>query len=410
MLEVLVCSLVTIFPDYLIRRYMQGKRIGQELTLFSVWYELRYGITTCALLTISLITLVFYYHPSTTNVSSFFRTVTILSEGSGRVEEVFIRNNQRVNAGDPLFSLDAARQRAAVETAKRRVQEVEAAFAFTEAEVKAAEGAVENARGVTADAQEELEVRQALLDRGSTAVSTRDVEKLQNAVVSSQGALAAALAKKEAVEAQLSELLPAQLATTEAALEQAMTDLEKMVVYAGVDGDVEQFTLQPGDIVSPVLRPAGILVPSDMGRGGFQAGFSQLSAQVIKPGMIGEITCMSLPFTIVPMKVVTVSNYISAGQFRPSDQLLDIQDRARPGTITVYMEPLFEGSTDKIFRGSKCIANIYTNNHDRLAHEDLGSLEWTFLHVVDTVGVVHASLLRIQALMLPVQNLVLTGH
>ena len=82
--------MLTILPDFLYRRYAQGKRIGHEITLFSVWYELRVGITTCLMLTITLITIVFYYHPSTTNVSSFFRTVTILSEGGGRVKEVFV--------------------------------------------------------------------------------------------------------------------------------------------------------------------------------------------------------------------------------------------------------------------------------------------------------------------------------
>ena len=44
MLELLLCSLLTILPDYLYRRYRQGKRIGHEITLFSVWFELRYGI------------------------------------------------------------------------------------------------------------------------------------------------------------------------------------------------------------------------------------------------------------------------------------------------------------------------------------------------------------------------------
>ena len=36
MLEVLLCSLLTILPDYLYRRYAQGKRLGREITLFSV--------------------------------------------------------------------------------------------------------------------------------------------------------------------------------------------------------------------------------------------------------------------------------------------------------------------------------------------------------------------------------------
>jgi hypothetical protein len=41
MLEFLACSLVTILPDFLFRRYAQGKRIGHEIDIFSVWYELR---------------------------------------------------------------------------------------------------------------------------------------------------------------------------------------------------------------------------------------------------------------------------------------------------------------------------------------------------------------------------------
>ena len=43
MLELLFRSMLTIFPDYLYRRFAQGKRIGKEITLFSVWFELRWG-------------------------------------------------------------------------------------------------------------------------------------------------------------------------------------------------------------------------------------------------------------------------------------------------------------------------------------------------------------------------------
>ena len=106
MIEFLLCSLFTILPDYLIRRYRQGKRIGKEITFFSVWYELRWGITGCAILTVSLITLIFYYHPATSSVASYFRTVTILPEVGGRVDEVHVENGQLVRAGDVIFTLD----------------------------------------------------------------------------------------------------------------------------------------------------------------------------------------------------------------------------------------------------------------------------------------------------------------
>ena len=47
MLELLFCSFLTIVPDYLYRRYVQGKRLGEEITFYSVWFELRWGITSC---------------------------------------------------------------------------------------------------------------------------------------------------------------------------------------------------------------------------------------------------------------------------------------------------------------------------------------------------------------------------
>ena len=50
MLEMLLCSLVTILPDYLYRRYVQGKRFGKEINLYTVWFELRWGITGLSLI------------------------------------------------------------------------------------------------------------------------------------------------------------------------------------------------------------------------------------------------------------------------------------------------------------------------------------------------------------------------
>ena len=60
--------------------------------------------------------------------------------------------------------------------------------------------------------------------------------------------------------------------------------------------------------------------------------------------------------------------------------------------------------------GSSCIANAYTSNHDRLDNEELGTGERLFLHVVDTVGLVHAIVLRLQVLVLPIKQLVFSGH
>src|SRR5215813_9025588 len=114
MLEMILCSLVTLLPDYLFRRYGQGKRIGKEITLYSMWFELRWGITGCLILTVLLITTVFYNHPSTTSVTLFFRTVPILPETNGRVAEINIGNSGPITKGAPIFRLDSSKQEAAV--------------------------------------------------------------------------------------------------------------------------------------------------------------------------------------------------------------------------------------------------------------------------------------------------------
>jgi hypothetical protein len=71
---------------------------------------------------------------------------------------------------------------------------------------------------------------------------------------------------------------------------------------------------------------------------------------------------------------------------------------------------MFEGGLDGVTRGSSCIANAYTSNHERLSSGKVGPGTWLFLHMVDAVGMVHAMLLRVQALVIPVKALVFAGH
>lgn len=410
MLEIVLCSIFTVLPDYLYRRYVQRKRIGKEITLFSVWFELRYGITACLMLTVALITVIFYYHPSTNLVTSFFRTIPILPETGGRVSEVLIKNGDLVKQGQPLLRLDSVKQQAAVDVGRRRIKEIEAQMLVAGADIVAADGQIQQVRSALEQATDELRTKQELVQRNPNVVAAREIEKLETAVDGRRGQVASAEAAKQAAQLRLSTLLPAEKETAEATLRQAQIDLDKTVIYAGVAGQVEQFALRVGDIVNPLMRAAGVLIPQQLGRPGLQAGFAQIEAQVMKVGMTAEVTCASKPMTIIPMVVTDVQEYIASGQFRGGEQLIDAQQAAKPGTITVFMEPMFEGGLDGVTRGSSCMANAYTSNHERLSSGKLGLGSWLFLHMVDAVGMVHAMLLRVQALVLPVKALVFSGH
>lgn len=410
MLELLLCSLLTILPDYLYRRYVQGKRFGKEITFFSVWFELRWGITACLMLTVSLITLIFYFHPSTTSAALFFRTVPLVPETIGRVAQVNVGFSSPVAEGDVIFKLDSSKQEAAIESARRRIAEVDASFVAAQADIVKAEGQIMEAKGAHQQAVDELEVKRELQRRNPGIVAQRDIEKLQVIVDGRQGALDAATAAKSAAEIRVSTLLPAERASAEAALAQSEVDLAKTYIRAGVAGRVEQFTLRVGDLVNPMMRPAGILIPDNAGRKVLQAGFGQIEAQVMRVGMVAEAACMSMPWTIIPMVVTGVQDYIAAGQFRGGEQLLEAQQIARPGTILVFLEPLFDNGLEGVTPGSSCIVNAYTSNHEKIASGKLSAAHGLVLHAVDAIGVVHAMLLRIQALLLPVRTLVFSGH
>jgi hypothetical protein len=61
------------------------------------------------------------------------------------------------------------------------------------------------------------------------------------------------------------------------------------------------------------------------------------------------------------------------------------------------------------------VGNFYLKLHslpERMAHKSqkLSAMKSFGLHAVDAVGLLHAMLLRIQALLLPIKTLVLSGH
>src|SRR5215467_11671354 len=173
MLELMFCSLLTILPDYLYRRYVQGKRLGKEINFYSVWYELRWGITGCVILTVLLITVIFYNHPSTSSVTLFFRTVPILPETNGRVAEIYVGNSGPITRGAPIFRLDDSKQKAAVESARRKITEIEAQMQVVRTDVVKADGQLQEAKSNHQQTVDELETKQELYRRNSGNVPFR---------------------------------------------------------------------------------------------------------------------------------------------------------------------------------------------------------------------------------------------
>ena len=228
MLELMLCSLVTILPDYLYRRYRQGKRFGKEITFFSVWYELRWGITGCLMLTISLITMIFYFHPSTTSAAIYFRTVPIMPEGVRRPRRRGQCRLQRAGEAGRR-SVPAGQFEAGGRPGDRQAQDRRGRCVADLGAGRRRQGRCpgREAKASLQQAKDEFDVKSELQRRNPGIVPQRDIEKLQVLVDQRQAGVDAATAARKASALRVSTLLPAEKASAEAALAEAQVELDK---------------------------------------------------------------------------------------------------------------------------------------------------------------------------------------
>ena len=173
MFELLLCSMLTVLPDYLYRRYVQGKRLGREINLYTVWFELRWGIIACLVLTVSLITLIFYYHPATQERHRDLPHRHHPARGQ-RPGGRGLRRRQREGRGRPA-AVPARRRRAARRRWRRRGGASPRSRPrrwWRETELATADGQIAEARSALAQAQDELDVRTELRRRNPDTVAT----------------------------------------------------------------------------------------------------------------------------------------------------------------------------------------------------------------------------------------------
>ncbi len=139
------------------------------------------GDYPCLISTVALITVIFYFDPSTKSATSAFRTVTAPPEINGRAAETFVELNQRVEEGQPLFRLDSAEQEAEIETARRLIAEIEAPWSWPSPGSQEADGRIVQARGALQQAMDEFEARVEANRKSAGSIAEREVERMARA-------------------------------------------------------------------------------------------------------------------------------------------------------------------------------------------------------------------------------------
>ena len=187
--------------------------------------------------------------PSTDDAYLGAHVVDVGALVGGRIEDVFVTENQEVKAGAPLFKLDPRPFDYAIAAAQANLdQALQSVGAGGEA-IIGAQAAVREREATLANAGAEAERARKLHESGDASQSRLDAAEA--ALAGAQAALAAAQADLARTEKDLGTQNEdnARVRAALAALESARFDKEQSAVVAPADGYITGLSLRPGSLV-----------------------------------------------------------------------------------------------------------------------------------------------------------------
>jgi membrane fusion protein (multidrug efflux system) len=191
--------------------------------------------------------------------------VTIAPRVSGYIDEIYVKENQHVAAGQPLLHIDKrnyqdtlSQQSASVAARAADVDAVNSQIKQQEAVIAQNRAQFENARVKAQFAREQADRYRALRDQGADTeekYAQMDNERAQNIA-----AEAAAQAGLRAAEGQLGvlksqrEQAEAQMKSAKAQVSSAQQNLDDTVLRASVEGTIGDDSARVGQYVQPGTR------------------------------------------------------------------------------------------------------------------------------------------------------------
>ena len=279
----------------------------------------------------TLIMLMNYNHPYSEMARNYYVSTPIVPLVKGRVTEVAVKPDQRVQKGDVLFRIDD-------EPFHQKVSSLEARVSANQEHVKSIEA----------------RLRSAKLDRDRAS-------ELMRRGIGKQRDLDVSQANVDDLAAQLDQQ-QATLVDVQSQLREANYQLEQTVVYAPSNGHVVQLALRPGMIAAPFMfRPVMTFIHEE--ENAYVGWFWQNSMQRLAVGDEAEVVIDGIPGMIFKGEVEAVIPAIAAGNVQANAALLDQSSAVRPGRLPVRIkitDPRWQEY--QVIAGASGQAAIYTQH------------------------------------------------
>jgi membrane fusion protein (multidrug efflux system) len=221
---------------------------------------------------------------------------SISAQVPGQVAAVYVRNNQAVETGQPLFEIDPSSYRIALDQAEANLAMTRDRIASLRANYREKQAMLRSAQDTTAHNQREYD-RQSRL-RTTGASSQQQFEQAQLALQQAQRNEDAIRQQMSALEAQLGgnvDTPTEQLGAYRAALAQrddAALALARTKIVAPSAGVLANVTLRPGDYITPGQPIFNLAETSNTW---VEANFKETQLANVAPGQPATITVDTYP-------------------------------------------------------------------------------------------------------------------
>ena len=229
---------------------------------------------------------------STDNAYVNANMVEVAAQISGAVTRVYVRDNQPVKPGEPLFDIDPGPYRVALEKAQAQLRLAEQQVSQQSAAVQAAEAQVDQRRAELQNARNNNAREQKLVRQGFFSRQGSEAARTQEATAAA--ALQAALANLEQARSALGTVgdQNANVQAARAAVAQAEIDLQRTRVASPTQGYVANLSLRPGNTVQPGTPLFSIIGSQEFW---VDANFKETELERVRAGEPATITVDMYP-------------------------------------------------------------------------------------------------------------------
>ena len=282
-------------------------------------------------LLVILVSLVWYlladrYTPYTSQARVQGYVVGVAPKVAGVVTEIYVRNNQEVEADEPLFQIDTSQYEIALEKARSDLESAQRQVDAGTATVESARAALRSAEANEVKARKDLNRLTRLREQDPGTISVRRLEQ-------SQASLDSAVARVAKAESDIQAAIQqkggeddadnAILKSARSAVEKAELDLSNTLVRASAAGRITDLQTDVGLYAGTGAPVLTLISVSDVW---INAEFTENNLGHMQEG--GEVAILfdSIPGSVFTGTVRTIGLGVSAGSEHPPGTLPTVQN------------------------------------------------------------------------------------